>query len=184
MTRHRANRNLTTGEIAELCGVNFRTVIRWIHRGHLRAFQLPGRGDNRVPVEHFVEFLQTNDMPIPPEIRADARTVLLVGFDDTILQRARAVLKSDGLDVVAAASEFGAGLEAGRGAPVAAVIDGGCFDRDGVCRLADGFGRLGAGVIVCGPQDDGLPAGVVRLDDPVDWTIVPTIVDDFVEPLP
>jgi len=27
---------LTTGEIAKHCGVNFRTVIRWIKRGHLK----------------------------------------------------------------------------------------------------------------------------------------------------
>ena len=53
-------RTLTTGEIANYCGVNFRTVIRWIQRGQLRAYQLPGRGDNRVEVHNFIAFLREN----------------------------------------------------------------------------------------------------------------------------
>jgi excisionase family DNA binding protein len=47
---------LTTGEAAKYCGVNFRTVIRWIERGHLDAYKLPGRGDNRIPVDTFVDY--------------------------------------------------------------------------------------------------------------------------------
>ncbi len=39
---------LTTGEAARICGVNFRTVLRWIDRGLLPAYKLPGRGDRRV----------------------------------------------------------------------------------------------------------------------------------------
>ena len=58
-------RILTTGEIANYCGVNFRTVIRWIQRGQLRAYQLPGRGDNRVEVHNFIAFLRENNIPIP-----------------------------------------------------------------------------------------------------------------------
>ncbi|MDO6805884.1 helix-turn-helix domain-containing protein, partial [Wenyingzhuangia sp. 1_MG-2023] len=59
----RGKQVLTTGEVAKYCGVNFRTVIRWIERGHLEAYKLPGRGDNRVPVAGFVRFLQSNEMP-------------------------------------------------------------------------------------------------------------------------
>jgi excisionase family DNA binding protein len=65
-------RTLTTGEIAQYCGVNFRTVIRWIKRGYLDAFQLPGRGDNRIEVEDFLVFLKKNNIPIPKEFRSTA----------------------------------------------------------------------------------------------------------------
>lgn len=58
---------LTTGEVAKHCGVHFRTVIRWIDKGKLNAFKLPGRGDNRIKAEDFVVFLQDNDMPVPDE---------------------------------------------------------------------------------------------------------------------
>ena len=67
---------LTTGEIARYCGVNFRTVIRWIKRGHLRAYQLPGRGDNRVELEDFLEFLREHRMPIPEELKDPIATTL------------------------------------------------------------------------------------------------------------
>ena len=64
----REKQALTTGEVAKYCGVNFRTVIRWIERGHLDAYKLPGRGDNRIPVESFVDFLNNNNMPVPEEL--------------------------------------------------------------------------------------------------------------------
>lgn len=59
---------LTTGEIAKYCGVNFRTVIRWIEKGYLEAYKLPGRGDNRVPITAFIEFLKANGMPVPKDL--------------------------------------------------------------------------------------------------------------------
>jgi len=64
---------LTTGEVAKHCGVNFRTVIRWIEKGYIEAYKLPGRGDNRVPVASFVAFLQSNQMPVPEEFAAFAK---------------------------------------------------------------------------------------------------------------
>ena len=74
---------LTTGEAAKYCGVNFRTVIRWIERGHLDAYKLPGRGDNRIPVDTFVDFLRQNDMPVPDELVADDRRLLLFSLQDS-----------------------------------------------------------------------------------------------------
>ncbi len=59
---------LTTGEIAKYCGVNFRTVIRWIQKGHLRAYKLPGRGDHRVEIFDFIAFLKDFKMPVPDEL--------------------------------------------------------------------------------------------------------------------
>ena len=74
---------LTTGEVAKYCGVNFRTVIRWIERGHLDAYKLPGRGDNRIPVESFVDFLANNNMPIPEELEGGSqKMVMLVASED------------------------------------------------------------------------------------------------------
>jgi len=32
---------LTTGVVAQLCGVSKVTVLRWINKGHLNAFRLP-----------------------------------------------------------------------------------------------------------------------------------------------
>jgi len=60
-------RMLTTGDIARYCDVTPRTVIRWIQRGHLRAHQLPGRGDNRVDPSDFLVFLDKHALPVPVE---------------------------------------------------------------------------------------------------------------------
>lgn len=68
---------LTTGEAAKYCGVNFRTVIRWIDKGHLDAYKLPGRGDNRIPINSFVDFLRKNDMPVADELLSNDRRLLL-----------------------------------------------------------------------------------------------------------
>lgn len=61
-------RALTTGEIAKFCGVNFRTVIRWIEKGYMSAYKLPGRGDNRVTIDEFLRFLESNNMPVPDSL--------------------------------------------------------------------------------------------------------------------
>lgn len=74
----REKQALTTGEVAKFCGVNFRTVIRWIERGHLEAYKLPGRGDNRIPVESFIAFLQQNNMPVPLELTSSERHLLVL----------------------------------------------------------------------------------------------------------
>ncbi|MFY9180044.1 MAG: helix-turn-helix domain-containing protein [Venatoribacter sp.] len=73
---------LTTGEVAKYCGVNFRTVIRWIERGHLEAYKLPGRGDNRVPLASFLNFLEKNNMPVPEALSAQERQLIIYSQDD------------------------------------------------------------------------------------------------------
>ncbi|MCA6064062.1 helix-turn-helix domain-containing protein [Thalassolituus marinus] len=75
---------LTTGEVAKYCGVNFRTVIRWIERGHLDAYKLPGRGDNRIPVSSFITFLQDNNMPVPEDLTLGGRTLVLLADSDEL----------------------------------------------------------------------------------------------------
>ena len=91
----REKQALTTGEVAKYCGVNFRTVIRWIERGHLDAYKLPGRGDNRIPVESFVDFLNNNNMPIPEELDTGGhKLVLLADVDEVSTEIAACVRRA------------------------------------------------------------------------------------------
>lgn len=71
----------TTGEIAALCDVNLRTVIRWIERGNLKGFKLHGRGNNRVRKEDFIVFLHEHGMPIPSELQSCIRNNILIVDD-------------------------------------------------------------------------------------------------------
>ena len=101
--------SLTTGEIAQYCGVNFRTVIRWIKRGHLKAYQLPGRGDNRVEVQDFLNFLREHDMPVPEDFQQFSLRVLIVDDDDAMAKNIQRVLRRAGFDTEIAADGFRAG---------------------------------------------------------------------------
>lgn len=131
MARNFNKRNLTTGDIAKLCGVNFRTVIRWIQRGHLKAFQLPGRGDNRVQVADFIEFLVENKMPIPEELRPSGRRVLIVEGDGKTAAKMAKALGAAGFETRLATDGFSAGALAGSFDPAVMVVDVGMKGIDG-----------------------------------------------------
>jgi len=114
---------LTTGEIAKYCGVNFRTVIRWIERGRLTAYQLPGRGDNRVTVEDFIDFLKENSMPIPEDFSQRERRVLIVENDPALATQVEEALKNSGFETTVASDGFHAGSLLGTFKPSVMVLD-------------------------------------------------------------
>lgn len=87
------NRALTTGEIGKCCDVHFRTVLRWIERGHLKAYKLPGGRDNRIRTVDFLNFLQENNMPIPQEFKQQSRSVLIVDDDGNMAKAIKRTLQ-------------------------------------------------------------------------------------------
>ena len=116
------SKSLTTGQIASYCGVNFRTVIRWIERGLLKSYKLPGRGDNRVEVAEFVRFLEDNEMPIPPELRPQKR-VLVIDDDKKMAQAIKRVLTRAGYDVDLAFNGLEAGMKIAQEPPTVITLD-------------------------------------------------------------
>jgi len=54
---------LTTGVVARHCGVSKVTVLRWIEKGNLTAFRLPG-GQNRIHRDDFFAFAIKHSIPI------------------------------------------------------------------------------------------------------------------------
>jgi len=54
---------VTTGFVAEHCGVSNATVLRWIEKGYLLAFRLPD-GHYRIYREDFAEFLANYNIPV------------------------------------------------------------------------------------------------------------------------
>lgn len=102
-------RSLTTGEIAEYCGVNLRTVIRWIEKGHLPAYKLPGRGNNRVRLADFLSFLHQHGMPLPGALRDYGNRVLVVEDDASMAESIARVLRANGYEVRVALDGFQAG---------------------------------------------------------------------------
>jgi excisionase family DNA binding protein len=114
---------LTTGEAAKYCGVNFRTVIRWIEKGRIKAYKLPGRGDHRIQVEDFVAFLHSNDMPIPAEFEQPNRSVLVIEDQPEMASAIRRVLIRHGFEVRVAHDGFSAGTLLSKMKPGLVTLD-------------------------------------------------------------
>lgn len=100
---------LTTGEVARACGVHFRTVLRWIERGVLHAYKLPGRGDHRVPIEELRRFMRDNGIPDRSQSLVLARRVLIVDDELAMARAIERVLVGAGYETAIAPSGFEAG---------------------------------------------------------------------------
>lgn len=100
---------LTTGEAARVCGVNFRTVLRWIERGLLQAYKLPGRGDHRVPIEELRRFMKENGIPDRSQAPVLVRRVLIADDEPLMARAIQRVLTKAGFETAIAANGFEAG---------------------------------------------------------------------------
>lgn len=114
---------LTTGEVAGYCGVNFRTVLRWIERGLLNSYQLPGRGDNRIPVEDFLAFLREHEMPIPAELSDRGSRILIVEDEPPMAQAIQRILRDGGFATTIADNGFAAGAQIALLRPALVTLD-------------------------------------------------------------
>ena len=116
-------KSLTSGEIANYCDVNLRTVIRWIDKGSLRGYKLPGRGNNRVTTEDFIAFLKENNMPIPAEILPSAKNILIVDDDKDMANTIKRVFKNAGFQCDTATNGFVAGSKLMQQKPALMTLD-------------------------------------------------------------
>lgn len=112
-----------TGDVARWCGVTVRTVLNWIEQGLLPAYQLPGRGDNRVRVPALLEFLARHDMPVPEALRPKTRRVLIVDDDPDAARLAADSLKRVGFEPRVARDGFSAGVELAAFRPDLVTLD-------------------------------------------------------------
>ncbi|NOZ52583.1 MAG: response regulator [Gammaproteobacteria bacterium] len=116
-------KNLTTGDIANYCDVHVRTVIRWIERGKLKAYQLPGRGDNRVRLDDFLAFLEVHGMPVPEALQSANRRVLIIDDDEYAAKAIQRVLRHAAFDTLVATSGFEAGTLLSEFKPTIMTLD-------------------------------------------------------------
>lgn len=148
-------RFLTTGQVGEHCGVNFRTVTRWIKRGYLKAQRLPGRGDHRIAYEDFIEFLKTYQLrnlevqslvskpspQTPSEARPKAlhedsqenlkKTALIVDDELPVAHSIERILRSLGFETQIAENGFRAGFLISQERPTLITLDLKMKDLDG-----------------------------------------------------
>jgi len=118
-----SRRVLSSGEVARFCGVHFRTVIRWIEKGSLKAHKLPGRGNNRIEEQDFIDFLKNNDLPIPREFQSNNSRILICDDDDAMAMAIQRVLKRAGFETLIAHDGFSAGSSLANFKPALMTLD-------------------------------------------------------------
>lgn len=115
--------SLTTGEIAAYCGVNLRTVIRWIDKGHLSAYKLPGRGNNRVRLVDFLNFADQHGIPLPPALHGYGNRILVVDDEEPMANSLARILRTAGFETRVALDGFQAGDALRAFLPAAMTLD-------------------------------------------------------------
>jgi len=103
------NETLTSTEAARICGVSFRTVIRWIERNELQAYRLPGRGDYRVLATELRRFMSAHGIPASDEMPGQPKRILVVDDETAMANAIKRTLKHDGYEVATASDGFLAG---------------------------------------------------------------------------
>lgn len=103
----------TTGEVADIVGVNFRTVSRWVDKGIMEGYRIPGRGDHRVTEVGLISFLRENNIPVPNEMvrPSEEKRILVVDDELPMTNAIKRVLVRAGYKVMAANNGFQAGLQ-------------------------------------------------------------------------
>ena len=104
----------TTVDLAKVCKVSLRTVIRWVDEGRLTSFRTPG-GHRRVREADLVKFLDRYQIPFSVKPRAEKKTILVVenkrfleGLLKQILRRS-----SDTHEIVVARDLYESGIKIG-----------------------------------------------------------------------
>lgn len=121
-------KSLTTKEIAQYCQVTQRTIVQWINEGKLKSFRTLGK-HIRVVKADFIEFLNSNRMPIPEEISAfmaesGKKKILIVVDDVTMADSIVLILREEnGFELEVAYSGFEAGRKYNAFKPHLMIID-------------------------------------------------------------
>lgn len=117
--------SFTTGRVAELCNVTYRSVLKWIEEGKLRSYRTPG-GHNRVEKEDFLSFLTKFNLPVPEVIGGDMRRkrILIVDDDKNMVESLKEILQiEDAYEIDVACDGFDAGRKLLKFRPELLILD-------------------------------------------------------------
>lgn len=83
----------STQDISRLLNVSLSSVSKWIDKGELKAYPMPG-GYRRVKKGNLVEFMKRYKMSIPPELEPLKRKVLIVDHEPRALKTLSKLIKA------------------------------------------------------------------------------------------
>lgn len=117
-------KSYSSGDVAKICDVTPRTIIRWIASGKLEAFQLPGRGNNRVSEDALLRFLQANEMPVPAALNSiQERHCVIVAHDKHFVRHVKRIIRNADYLIHVTSDPIEAGLNIASKQPSLVVLD-------------------------------------------------------------
>lgn len=115
---------LTTGQVAKICSVTIRTVIKWFESGRLKGYKIPESKDRRIPRENLRRFLIENGIPHDPDLFDSTRKLLVADDDPVILEALTELFSGEkGLSLETAASGYEAGFKTAQVRPDVLLLD-------------------------------------------------------------
>jgi excisionase family DNA binding protein len=134
----RNDKPLSTGQIARYCHVSHVAVWKWIKKGKLKAYRLPG-GHYRIERGALRAFLREHNMPIDPAFFAKyPKRILIIDDEPTVVEIVVRTLQRLGdVELATASDGFEAGLQVATFKPELLVLDLMMPHVDGfeVCRI-------------------------------------------------
>ncbi len=105
---------LTTGDVAKLCHVTIRTVIKWFEKGHLKGYKIPGSRDRRFARSDVLQFMRDHGIPLTDRDAEPAakKRILVVDDEEAILAVIEEYLRQIGMfEFQTAKNGYQAGLK-------------------------------------------------------------------------
>jgi two-component system, OmpR family, response regulator RpaA len=124
----------TTGEVAKICHVTVRTVIKWFEAGKLRGYKIPASRDRRIPRDELIRFMQEHQIPMPGDLVGGRKRRVLIAEDEPGIVEilVEELSKDRSLEVRSASSGWEAGLALLEFRPHVLVLDFNLGDMDGL----------------------------------------------------
>lgn len=124
---------LTTGDVARLCHVTIRTVIKWFEAGLLPGFKIPASRDRRFSRTDVLAFMQKHAIPLIESDGGGRRRVLIVDDEPAIVLLIETFLRQLALfDFQSASNGYEAGLKTRSFRPHLLLTDYNLGDTTGV----------------------------------------------------
>ena len=150
----------TTGQVAKICRVAPRTVAKWIDKGRLVGYRIPGsngEGDRRITRTELIRFMTDFKIPMGPLLTADTFAVLVVGAGAAFTAKLGEYMPA-GVSYVVTSDAIDAGFRVGAGGIDAVILD-----------FADGRGMAAHLAARC--REHGIRLVVGLVGDDVDTSV-------------
>ena len=125
------DRVYTTVDVAKLCKVSLRTVIRWVDEGKLPSFRTPG-GHRRVREEDLTKFMEQYKIPFSVKPRDEVKKILILEEKKNVEKMLHQILRrsSDVFEIARAKDLYECAVRLGILMPDLVILEGGAKTQE------------------------------------------------------